>query len=215
LPQFALRPATIAQIPAPVCLVFNISLSTLHSSLTSRNKWHAVCHALSRCIYIMCRTYIERTFRGLSSRHTHCARKSAMPLPFFASTVSLMWHTLSQQLPVSIRCRLEMSTRLRSAVPVCLYDMPFVSQTLCCKTTCLKGQELAACGAMTFGLQLDQGRPVGPTTQHPPTVSDGCWLSDYVILGRIGKRRYDRKQSGYGGQTKPVFHKKVDLTHES
>ena len=30
----------------------------------------------------------------------------------------------------------------------------------------------------------------------------------------IGKRRYDRKQSGYGGQTKPVFHKKgkLDLT---
>lgn len=26
-----------------------------------------------------------------------------------------------------------------------------------------------------------------------------------------GKRRYDRKQSGYGGQTKPVFHKKVTL----
>jgi len=24
-----------------------------------------------------------------------------------------------------------------------------------------------------------------------------------------GKRRYDRKQSGYGGQTKPVFKKKV------
>lgn len=24
-----------------------------------------------------------------------------------------------------------------------------------------------------------------------------------------GKRRYDRKQSGFGGQTKPVFHKKV------
>lgn len=28
-----------------------------------------------------------------------------------------------------------------------------------------------------------------------------------------GKRRYDRKQSGYGGQTKPVFHKKVELNH--
>jgi len=26
-----------------------------------------------------------------------------------------------------------------------------------------------------------------------------------------GKRRYDRKQSGYGGQTKPVFHKKVRI----
>ncbi|XP_041431087.1 60S ribosomal protein L36a isoform X3 [Xenopus laevis] len=27
-----------------------------------------------------------------------------------------------------------------------------------------------------------------------------------------GKRRYDRKQSGYGGQTKPIFRKKGDLT---
>lgn len=25
----------------------------------------------------------------------------------------------------------------------------------------------------------------------------------------LGKRRYDRKQSGYGGQTKPIFRKKV------
>ncbi|KAA1138292.1 40s ribosomal protein L44e [Puccinia graminis f. sp. tritici] len=29
---------------------------------------------------------------------------------------------------------------------------------------------------------------------------------------RPGKRRYDRKQSGYGGQTKPVFHKKAKTT---
>ena len=29
---------------------------------------------------------------------------------------------------------------------------------------------------------------------------------------RSGKRRYDRKQSGYGGQTKPIFHKKVNIT---
>jgi len=27
-----------------------------------------------------------------------------------------------------------------------------------------------------------------------------------------GKRRYDRKQAGFGGQTKPVFHKKVKTT---
>ena len=27
-----------------------------------------------------------------------------------------------------------------------------------------------------------------------------------------GKRRYDRKQEGYGGQTKPVFHKKAKTT---
>jgi len=28
-------------------------------------------------------------------------------------------------------------------------------------------------------------------------------------LNFAGKRRYDRKQQGYGGQTKQVFHKKV------
>ena len=38
-----------------------------------------------------------------------------------------------------------------------------------------------------------------------------------LILGKAsqyaqGKRRYDRKQSGYGGQTKPVFHKKAKTT---
>merc|ERR1711937_223892 len=27
-----------------------------------------------------------------------------------------------------------------------------------------------------------------------------------------GKRRYDRKQSGYGGQTKPILHKKAKTT---
>lgn len=27
-----------------------------------------------------------------------------------------------------------------------------------------------------------------------------------------GKRRYDGKQSGYGGQTKPIFHKKAKTT---
>eukprot|EP01121_Diplochlamys_sp_Union-15-3_P017179 TRINITY_DN59_c0_g1_i1.p1 TRINITY_DN59_c0_g1~~TRINITY_DN59_c0_g1_i1.p1 ORF type:complete len:107 (-),score=18.80 TRINITY_DN59_c0_g1_i1:44-364(-) len=27
-----------------------------------------------------------------------------------------------------------------------------------------------------------------------------------------GKRRYDRKQKGFGGQTKPIFHKKAKTT---
>ena len=27
-----------------------------------------------------------------------------------------------------------------------------------------------------------------------------------------GKRRYDNKQAGFGGQTKPVFHKKAKTT---
>jgi ribosomal protein L44E len=32
-----------------------------------------------------------------------------------------------------------------------------------------------------------------------------------LLLRGPGKRRYDRKQEGYGGQTKPVFHKKVEF----
>ena len=34
-------------------------------------------------------------------------------------------------------------------------------------------------------------------------------LSLFFLPTAAGKRRYDRKQSGYGGQTKPVFHKKA------
>lgn len=31
-------------------------------------------------------------------------------------------------------------------------------------------------------------------------------------MDSAGKRRYDRKQEGYGGQTKPVFRKKAKTT---
>ena len=42
--------------------------------------------------------------------------------------------------------------------------------------------------------------------------AQGIYLwSALQVLIRVGKRRYDRKQSGYGGQTKPVFHKKVAI----
>ncbi len=39
-------------------------------------------------------------------------------------------------------------------------------------------------------------------------------LLRFSVLLRVslGKRRYDRKQAGYGGQTKPVFHKKAKTT---
>jgi len=40
-------------------------------------------------------------------------------------------------------------------------------------------------------------------------VSGGELMMWRELLTHAGKRRYDRKQSGYGGQTKPVFHKKV------
>ena len=41
------------------------------------------------------------------------------------------------------------------------------------------------------------------------------WVKDRLASSGdpcAGKRRYDRKQSGYGGQTKPVFHKKAKTT---
>jgi ribosomal protein L44E len=34
-------------------------------------------------------------------------------------------------------------------------------------------------------------------------------LKAELFFHDAGKRRYDRKQAGFGGQTKPVFHKKV------
>ena len=44
------------------------------------------------------------------------------------------------------------------------------------------------------------------------SVGDGHSHLLQASLFAQGKRRYDRKQSGYGGQTKPVFHKKAKTT---
>ncbi|CAG5128069.1 unnamed protein product, partial [Candidula unifasciata] len=40
------------------------------------------------------------------------------------------------------------------------------------------------------------------------------WKSGKASLYVQGKRRYDRKQSGYGGQSKPVFRKKAKTTRK-
>ncbi|EKG17841.1 Ribosomal protein L44e [Macrophomina phaseolina MS6] len=48
----------------------------------------------------------------------------------------------------------------------------------------------------------------GGPTQHRVTQ----YKAGKASLFAQGKRRYDRKQSGYGGQTKPVFHKKAKTT---
>ena len=34
----------------------------------------------------------------------------------------------------------------------------------------------------------------------------------FTVFLCLGKRRYDRKQRGYGGQTKPIFRKKAKTT---
>ncbi|EPQ62267.1 Bgt-3978 [Blumeria graminis f. sp. tritici] len=53
-----------------------------------------------------------------------------------------------------------------------------------------------------------KGRDCKKHTQHKVTQ----YKAGKASLFAQGKRRYDRKQSGYGGQTKPVFHKKAKTT---
>ena len=65
-----------------------------------------------------------------------------------------------------------------------------------------------------------QGHPIqGRKGQQARSTTQLYALSGGVNTGfsqaslfAQGKRRYDRKQSGYGGQTKPVFHKKAKTT---
>ncbi|KZZ88136.1 Ribosomal protein L44e [Ascosphaera apis ARSEF 7405] len=53
-----------------------------------------------------------------------------------------------------------------------------------------------------------KGKECKKHTQHKVTQ----YKAGKSSLFAQGKRRYDRKQSGYGGQTKPVFHKKAKTT---
>ncbi|CAK0866563.1 unnamed protein product [Prorocentrum cordatum] len=97
----------------------------------------------------------------------------------------------------------------------------------------------AACGGALFGAcqppqpHFDQARPPqdvcglsGATMVNiPKTRNTYCRkckkhtthkVSQYktgkASLSAQGKRRYDKKQAGFGGQTKPVFHKKAKTT---
>lgn len=73
-------------------------------------------------------------------------------------------------------------------------------------------------GTLTrFGTQVNipktrntycKGKECRKHTQHKVTQ----YKAGKASLFAQGKRRYDRKQSGYGGQTKPVFHKKAKTT---
>ncbi|KAF2200454.1 hypothetical protein GQ43DRAFT_373760 [Delitschia confertaspora ATCC 74209] len=53
-----------------------------------------------------------------------------------------------------------------------------------------------------------KGKECKKHTQHKVTQ----YKAGKASLFAQGKRRYDRKQSGYGGQTKPVFHKRAKTT---
>ncbi|KAE8538202.1 60S ribosomal protein L44 [Cryptococcus gattii VGV] len=59
-----------------------------------------------------------------------------------------------------------------------------------------------------FGIIDCKGKACKKHTPHKVTQ----YKKGKDSLSAQGKRRYDRKQSGYGGQTKPVFHKKAKTT---
>ena len=52
-----------------------------------------------------------------------------------------------------------------------------------------------------------KGKKCGKHTLHKVTQYKAGKASNFAQ----GKRRYDSKQMGFGGQTKPVFHKKVGI----
>nr|XP_009685987.1 PREDICTED: 60S ribosomal protein L36a-like [Struthio camelus australis] len=52
----------------------------------------------------------------------------------------------------------------------------------------------------------------GAASLSPKMASLSPELHGLPLFSAVGKRRYDRKKSGYGGQTKPIFRKKAKTT---
>lgn len=63
---------------------------------------------------------------------------------------------------------------------------------------------------MITSLTFATSRNSAPTNNSPHKITQ--YKTGKASLYAQGKRRYDRKQKGYGGQTKPVFHKKAKTT---
>lgn len=83
-------------------------------------------------------------------------------------------------------------------------NVPKSRRTFCKK--CSKHQVCKitqVCGSYTGAPPRLMCQPLKPTPQYK---------TGKASLYAQGKRRYDRKQSGFGGQTKPVFHKKAKTT---
>ncbi|KAF9339691.1 40s ribosomal protein L44e [Linnemannia elongata] len=70
-------------------------------------------------------------------------------------------------------------------------------------------------GSNTFQVNVPKTRNTyckGKTCKKHTAHKVSQYKTGKASLFAQGKRRYDRKQSGYGGQTKPVFHKKAKTT---
>lgn len=72
------------------------------------------------------------------------------------------------------------------------------------KYWCVERQRAGGCGRDWCAVRQEASQPAGSQQ-----VVSCMHVTNAPRDPAAGKRRYDRKQSGYGGQTKPVFHKKV------
>lgn len=102
-------------------------------------------------------------------------------------------------------------------------NVPKTRRTYCKGKDCKKHTQhkVTQYKAGKVRLSLPPSPPSSPTLHSsrpqllPPPIPNSSQLtlpSPQASLFAQGRRRYDRKQSGYGGQTKPVFHKKAKTT---
>ena len=81
---------------------------------------------------------------------------------------------------------------------------------------CLTHPKLCSCFALCCAQMVNFPKEVKTYCRHCKVHSK--WKVTQYKKGKDslyaqGKRRYDRKQSGFGGQTKPVFHKKAKVNN--
>ncbi len=87
---------------------------------------------------------------------------------------------------------------------------------------CNLANEARACASKRIGVLTGAPQVVVPKSRRTYCPAKECLghklhkVTQYKkgkdSLYAQGKRRYDRKQAGFGGQTKPVFHKKAKTT---
>jgi large subunit ribosomal protein L44e len=99
--------------------------------------------------------------------------------------------------------------------PFSQVNVPKTRRTYCKGKTCKKHTQHKV---TQYKAGKVREHPTSPSTHPtrtpiPSTQTKSASNITYqASLFAQGKRRYDRKQSGYGGQTKPVFHKKAKTT---
>ncbi|XP_003930603.2 ribosomal protein eL42-like isoform X1 [Saimiri boliviensis] len=109
-----------------------------------------------------------------------------------------------------------------STVAQVQFLLPVLSSLSCCEARAARGECL---GRRFWFSSYRQTSPSAKMVNVPKTRRTFCkkcgkhqphkvtqYKKGKDSLYAQGKRRYDRKQSGYGGQTKPIFRKKAKTT---